>query len=529
MRWALTPALLLLLSAPAQAVDIYVVMIDDVPRGSLAFNRASGLDLFSGADSLIVTPNLDTMAADGITFDHFVTYGLCSPTRAAFMLGTFTHRRNNNYGTVKRPDADPAHIELDPYGDNIFRRMKAAGYSPGAYGKWHVGHSWVADPAKSVTMLQAMGLDHAVAVGTGNPGSLIPSLVATEACLSHNYSVLIDLDGNVTTETENSTKLAFDAAKARAASSPFANNFLFIGTSFSHAPWRDGTEPPIACAGAGTQPRDDRPPGSIAVGDDQVYRDQIAYVDLQIGLLRATMAPGDMLIFMSDNGLPPGITVPTEAGVSGGIKNSPYPFGTWAPLIFVGGAIGAGETMGGLYHVVDLTTTLLALVGDPAALGDGRSFANCLTSSGGESPGTCWDNDWVPYAEWAPFGGITGVMDRMPGKHNANSDYSTFEMGGITMRFGGVAHLLHRIFWTGGLTSGTLCELFWEIHPTTERYTVLATGPTAETSCPFGGRLTPGDVGTDDQKAAVALLEHGLDGIETMVGVNPPTLGGISM
>jgi len=76
------------------------------------------------------TPNMDRIAAEGVRFRNaFVTLSLCSPSRAAFLTGTYNHVNEvtNNH--------EPFPMDNVTYSG----LMRDAGYQTGFFGKWHHG------------------------------------------------------------------------------------------------------------------------------------------------------------------------------------------------------------------------------------------------------------------------------------------------------------------------------------------------------------------------------------------------------
>jgi len=76
------------------------------------------------------TPNMDSLAADGLYFDNgFVVYSLCSPSRATMLTGVqpFVH------GITANDDEFP--VDSVTYATIL----QAAGWSTGYFGKWHMG------------------------------------------------------------------------------------------------------------------------------------------------------------------------------------------------------------------------------------------------------------------------------------------------------------------------------------------------------------------------------------------------------
>ena len=76
------------------------------------------------------TPNLDRLASEGVRFRNaFVVNSLCSPSRACFLTGRYSHFNGiaNN------------HTPFDPQTVTHASLLRAAGYRTGYVGKWHMG------------------------------------------------------------------------------------------------------------------------------------------------------------------------------------------------------------------------------------------------------------------------------------------------------------------------------------------------------------------------------------------------------
>lgn len=133
-------ALLLTLVVPAVAgkcvraesnarPNIIVILTDDQGWGDLSVNGNSNLS----------TPNIDSLAADGASFDRFYVCPVCSPTRAEFLTGRY-HARSGVYST----SAGGERMDLDEV--TIADTFAAAGYKTGAFGKWHNGMQYPYHP-----------------------------------------------------------------------------------------------------------------------------------------------------------------------------------------------------------------------------------------------------------------------------------------------------------------------------------------------------------------------------------------------
>jgi N-acetylglucosamine-6-sulfatase len=59
-----------------------------------------------------LTPNIDRLAAEGVTFRNaFVTSPLCSPSRACFLTGQYAH----THGITDNTDHSPASHRLQTF------------------------------------------------------------------------------------------------------------------------------------------------------------------------------------------------------------------------------------------------------------------------------------------------------------------------------------------------------------------------------------------------------------------------------
>ena len=116
-----------LAASPSVAVppNIIVIMADDLGYGDT-----------SVYDGWVKTPQLERMAAGGLTFSDFHSNSsVCSPTRAAFLTGRYQQR----VGIV---DVVARHLDtpgLDPAQPTLPSLLKGAGYRTALQGKWHLG------------------------------------------------------------------------------------------------------------------------------------------------------------------------------------------------------------------------------------------------------------------------------------------------------------------------------------------------------------------------------------------------------
>jgi N-acetylgalactosamine-6-sulfatase len=90
----------------------------------------------------IKTPNLDRLAAQGTLYTQFyVSSGVCSPSRAAFMTSHFParHRIHGHLATPEQNEARGMPDWLDARVPTVTRLLQSAGYATAHFGKWHLG------------------------------------------------------------------------------------------------------------------------------------------------------------------------------------------------------------------------------------------------------------------------------------------------------------------------------------------------------------------------------------------------------
>ena len=126
---ALTLALLAgsLLAAEPRP-NVLLIVADDLGYHDVGFQ--------GGRD--IPTPNLDRLVASGVRCTNgYVSYSVCSPSRAGFLTGRYQQR----FGHEFNPKWDPAStVDGLPLKETtIADALRAAGYTTGIVGKWHQG------------------------------------------------------------------------------------------------------------------------------------------------------------------------------------------------------------------------------------------------------------------------------------------------------------------------------------------------------------------------------------------------------
>ena len=129
--------------SPADAADptprpnIVLIFADDLGWKDVGYNGSKWCE----------TPNIDKLAAEGMTFRHaYAAAGNCAPSRACLLSGTYTPR--HDVYAVGSTDRGPKKLmRLVPIPNKsglpvsnvtMADALKAGGYATGIFGKWHL-------------------------------------------------------------------------------------------------------------------------------------------------------------------------------------------------------------------------------------------------------------------------------------------------------------------------------------------------------------------------------------------------------
>ncbi len=109
--------------------NVVLIITDDQGYGDLGYT----------GNPHVKTPVLDNFARESIRFNQFYVSPVCAPTRSSLMTGRFSLRTGvrdtYNGGAIMAPE------EV-----TIAEMLKSAGYTTGAFGKWHLGDNYPSRP-----------------------------------------------------------------------------------------------------------------------------------------------------------------------------------------------------------------------------------------------------------------------------------------------------------------------------------------------------------------------------------------------
>src|SRR5215204_2543093 len=114
----------------ARKPNIIVIVADDMGYADIGVNGCRD----------IPTPHIDSLAAAGVRCTNgYVSHPYCSPTRAGLLTGRYQQRFGHEFNPGPATDRTPG-VGLPLDQRTMADRMRAAGYTTGIVGKWHLGH-----------------------------------------------------------------------------------------------------------------------------------------------------------------------------------------------------------------------------------------------------------------------------------------------------------------------------------------------------------------------------------------------------
>ena len=170
-------------------------------------------DLGVTGSDLIATPNIDTMASEGVILTNFFASApVCTPSRAGLLTGRYPVRSGLGLGVVHPGNRNGLPAEEI----TIAEALKPLGYRTAAIGKWHLGHYAEFWPT-------SQGFDYYFGLPYSNDMEPLPLYRGTEK---------IEEPADQTTLTKRYTEEAVQFIE-ESGDEPF---FLYMPHTFPHIP-----------------------------------------------------------------------------------------------------------------------------------------------------------------------------------------------------------------------------------------------------------------------------------------------------
>lgn len=321
--------------------NFIVILADDLGYG----------DLGCDGGTVIRTPNLDRMAAQGVRLsDFYASANVCTPSRAGLLTGQYAIRNGLAHEVIQ--PSDTTGLPVDAL---TIPKALGEGYASALIGKWHLGHAAPHWPPMVYGFDRFYGLPY-----------------------SHDMKPLSIFDSATTPMSESKADFAKLTEWFFAQTTAFVEQnretpfFVLLALTAPHIPLKPN-------------------PDDLTGSPGGAYGEVVEEIDLNVGRLLERLKALDldkdtMVVFTSDNG-------PWFEGSSGPFRDRKggsawdggfrVPFIAWRP-----GTLPAGAVSSALSSNLDLLPTLLAMarmapVSDREL--DGRDISDVLTA-GAPSP-----------------------------------------------------------------------------------------------------------------------------------------------
>ena len=351
--------------------NVILIFIDDMGWADFS--------CFGNADAQ--TPNIDKLAAEGISFEQFyVNSPICSPSRIAISTGTYPQRWNITSYLAHRSQNNERGIAnwLDPAAPMLARSLKKAGYATGHFGKWHMGGQRDVTDAPPIS---EYGFDESLTNFEGMGAKLLPLTKDENGKVGRIWEKAEVLGKPVTWMQRSEITTGFiDAAmefmgKALQEKKPF---YVNIWPDDVHSPYW----PPFEEYGLAKE-----------AGKRGLYLAVLEAMDKQFGKLFEFVKANDalrnntLMLICSDNGPELGAG---SAGEFKGYKTHLYEGGIRSPLVvwgpgFMNEKVKGTRNTESVFCALDLAPSLLAFSATKAPNNVVYDGENIMTTMLGES------------------------------------------------------------------------------------------------------------------------------------------------
>lgn len=332
-------------AAEQEKPNIVLVLMDNFGYGEVGVYGGGAL---RGAP----TPNIDSIAANGLQLTNYNVEAECTPSRAALMTGRYGIR------TRQRPEGPPRGIwyGITKWEVTLAEMLSDIGYATGIFGKWHLGDTEGRYPTDQ-------GFDEWMGIPRSSDQAFWPDSDQFKAGVHPKVKytrVMTAKRGEVPKEGA-----VFDRAKRAAFDREITDHALDFITRkaktkkpfFAYLPYTQTHEPV------------DAHPDFKGKTRNGAFADVLAQTDSYVGELLGTLEQlgeldNTVFIFTSDNGRE---GVPRSFGFTGpwrGSMFSPYEGSLRVPFIIQWpGKIPPRQVSNDVVHQIDVFPTLAQFVG----------------------------------------------------------------------------------------------------------------------------------------------------------------------
>ena len=327
-------------------------------------------DLSLTGNKNFATPNIDSLARDGASFQQFMVCPVCAPTRAEFLTGRY-HPRGDVWGVSTGGER----LNLDE--ETIAEVFRKAGYATAAFGKWHNGTQYPYHPL-------GRGFDEYYGFTSGHWGSYFSPM------LDHNGKITTGQGYLVDDLTDHAISFIEDHKEQ-----PF---FCYIPYNVPHSPMQvpDDVYAPFKDKPITMRNRD---PQKEDVEFTRAALAMCKSIDNNVGRVLKTLEQNQLsdntiVVYFSDNG-------PNSWRWNDGLrgkKGDTDEGGVRSPLLIRWpGQIPQGTKVVPIASAIDLLPTLTGLAGIPLKTKkpiDGKSLVPLLTGASKTMPERMIFNHW---------------------------------------------------------------------------------------------------------------------------------------
>ena len=412
---ALGSLLIASLCAADSQPNVILIITDDAGWADYGFMRNADPAADPGNRGAVPTPNLDRLAADGITFTNAYTASVCSPSRAMITTGQYGTRFG--YGSNIAASTETIHTAetvqgLPTEAVTIWERMQTVGYDTAAVGKWHIG-----EHANGGGLLgnrpENQGVEFFDGIWAGSRGYFAGSASGSQAlrrtvsdgagAISSTSVVESQYSGQYVTDVFGDQSVDYVRDKIANDSDPF---FLYTSFTAPHTPM-EATAADLAFIDSLNEPG--------FTGQRRTYAAMQYAMDRNVGkILDALEDPnndGDMsdsvadntlILFINDNGgdcCDSGPNSSDNGDLRAG-KGSQFEGGMRVPMVVSGAGVNAGirgTVSEDLVHAIDLVPTAFIGAGGGAfGASEVIDGENLLPYINGEMAGVAHEDLFIP-------------------------------------------------------------------------------------------------------------------------------------